>query len=260
VPEVSLSGLLLVAAIGFCAPFLLGLAPRLRLPAVVLEILAGIVIGPSVLGLVKPDLPIQILSLLGLAYLLFLSGLEVELDRFRGPFLRRAGLGLGISFGLAVLVGAGLRGAGLVESPLFIAIMLLATSLGLVTPVLKDVGESTSSFGQLAIASAAISDFGAIILLSLFFSRGGSGVGSQLVLLGGFVLLVVAGGLTLAGAGRSRRIGQILLRLQDTTAQIRVRAAVVLLIGFAVLAQSFGLEVILGTFLAGAMQIGRAHV
>src|SRR5262249_52845648 len=69
------TGLLMVAVVAFLAPLLLGLSPVLRLPSVVLEIVAGIVIGPSVLGGVKVDLPLSLLSLFGLAFLLF--GLEV---------------------------------------------------------------------------------------------------------------------------------------------------------------------------------------
>ena len=86
-PNVSFSGLLIVAVVAFLAPLLLGLSPARRLPAVVLEIVAGIVIGPAVLGWVKVDLPISILSVFGLAFLLFLAGLEVELERLRGRLL-----------------------------------------------------------------------------------------------------------------------------------------------------------------------------
>jgi Kef-type K+ transport system membrane component KefB len=248
-----LTGLLIVVAVGFSAPLLLGLSERVRLPSVVLEIVAGIVIGPSVLGWVEPNVAIQILSLVGLSFLLFLSGLEVDLDRFRGRFLQRSMFGLGVSFALSLIVALVLASIGLVESYLFVAIVLLATSLGLVVPVLKDSGESASAFGQLVIAAAALADFAAVILLSLLFSREATGTGAQLVLLGGFVALVVAVGLALARAGRSRSLSAALLRLQDTTAQIRVRGAVVLMVGFVALAQTLGLEVILGAFMAGAL-------
>src|SRR6266576_6117360 len=106
--NVSFSGLLIVAVVAFAAPLLLGLTPARRLPAIVLEIVAGIIIGPSVLGWVKVDLPISILSVLGLAFLLFLSGLEVDLQRLRGRLLTYVGLAFLISFGLALLVGYGL--------------------------------------------------------------------------------------------------------------------------------------------------------
>src|SRR5439155_13033434 len=81
-------GLLIVVAVAFAAPFLLGLFPGVRLPSVVLEIVAGIVIGPAVLGIVHVDQSIAVISLIGLAFLLFLAGLEIELDKLRGQVLR----------------------------------------------------------------------------------------------------------------------------------------------------------------------------
>src|SRR4029453_9432181 len=95
-------------------------------------------------------------------------------------------------------------------------------------------------------------DFGAIILLTLFFS-GEGGVGSARLLLGALLALAAVGFFTLRGAGRSMRVRCGLLRLQDTTAQIRIRAAIVLFVGFAAVAEELGLEVILGTFIAGAI-------
>jgi Kef-type K+ transport system membrane component KefB len=74
------SGLLLVVSVAFAAPFLLGFFPSVRLPAVVLEIVAGIVIGPAVLGWVEIDETISVLSTIGLVFLLFLAGLEVEFE------------------------------------------------------------------------------------------------------------------------------------------------------------------------------------
>lgn len=252
-PGVSFSGLVIVAAVAFLSPLLLGLAPKLRLPSVVVEIVAGIVIGPSVLGWVEPDLVIQVTAVLGLAFLLFLAGLEIELERFRGRFLRISLVGLALSFVISLAVAFGLSAIGLFETPLIVAIILLATSLGLVAPVLKDAGETGSAFGQLVIASASIADFAAVILLSLFFSREATGPAVKLLLLGGFVALLAALAFVVARAGRSRRISEELLRLQDTTAEIRVRGAVLFLLGVVALAEAFGLEVVLGAFMAGAI-------
>jgi Kef-type K+ transport system membrane component KefB len=83
-PEISFLNLLIVAAVAVLAPLLLGYLPRLRLPSVVVEIVVGIIIGPSLLGLVEVDLPVQVLAVLGLAFLLFLAGLEIDLRRLRG--------------------------------------------------------------------------------------------------------------------------------------------------------------------------------
>ena len=251
--ELSLSGLLIVVAVAFLVPLLLGLAPAVRLPSVVLELVAGIVIGPSVLGWVEVDEPIRVLALIGLAFLLFLAGLEIEFEKLRGRRLTLVGGAFALSFGLAVVVGLGLRALGQVDDALFVAIVLVATSLGVVVPVLKDSGKLGSDLGQLVVAAASVADFGAVILLSLFFSRESAGLGAQLVLLAGFALATLAALALLLGLGRSMLFTPVLERLQDTTAQIRVRGAFLLLVGFSALAVGLGLEVILGAFLAGAV-------
>ena len=151
------------------------MVPSLRLPAVVLEIVVGIVVGPSGLGWVEIDEPIAVLSLIGLAFLLFLAGLEVEFHKLRGRVLKLAGGGFLLSFAIAVAAGLALKAGGFVSQPLFTAIVLSATSLGIIVPLLKDSGESGSSFGQLVIAAGSIADFGAVILLTLFFSREATG-------------------------------------------------------------------------------------
>ena len=146
-------------------------------------------------------------------------------------------------------VGAG----GITKSPLLIAIALSATSLGLVVPVLKDAGQSESQVGQFTIAGASVADFGAVLLLSVFFSMSRGSTTGKFILLGGFVVLIVVAIVTLSRLGRSAHLNSVLVMLQDTTAEIRVRFAVVLLILFVVLASKFGLETILGAFLAGAI-------
>ena len=252
-PTVSFGGLLVVAAIAVCAPLLVGLVRWIRVPGVVLEILAGIAVGPSGLGWVEIDLPIEILALMGLAFLLFLAGLEIDVAGLRGPVLRRAGLGFGLTLVLGVVAGLAFFAGGEVRSPLLIAVALSATSLGLVVPVLKDAGQVDQPLGQLTIAGASVADFGAIVLLSLLFSEMAASVGSTLTLLGLFALLAAAVGLALARAEHSVRLSAVLVRLQDTTAEIRVRLAVLLLVGFVALAEHLGLETILGAFLAGAI-------
>src|SRR3954468_17310949 len=233
----SLTNLLIVSVVAFTAPFVLGLFPGVRLPSVILEIVAGIVVGPSVLGIAEADQTVSVIALIGLAFVLFVAGLEIDFARLRGPVLRLTALGFAPSFGVAVLASLGLGAAGLVDTPLLVAIILCATSLGVLVPVLKDAGEIASTFGQLIIAAASIADFGAIILLSIFFS-GEGGTGATLVLLGAlFALAAVIFGV-IRGAEHSTRLREDLVRLQDTPAQIRVRAALVVFVGFAALAET----------------------
>lgn len=252
-PEVSFSSLAVIMAAAFVAPLVLGLLPRVRLPAVVVEIVLGIVIGPSVLGWADADKVVRVLSLVGLAFLLFLGGLELDLRELRGSTARRAGVGFGLSLGLAMVCGIVLDTAGLVDDPLLAAVMLTATSLGLVIPVLKQAEQVRTQLGQLIIASASIADFAAILLLSALFSMDDTGPGAKLVLLAEFSVVVALAGLLLGASGRSQRVSSVLVRLQDTTAEIRVRGAVLLLVVLVVLAENFGLETILGAFIAGAL-------
>lgn len=252
-PDVEFTNLLVVTIIALLAPLTLGLAPALRFPAVVLEIVAGVVVGPQVLGWVEVDLPVSVVALLGLAFLLFLAGLEIDIHQLRGQLLRLALLGYLVTVVAGICVGVGLGAVGWVSSPGLVAITLSATSLGLVVPVLKDAGQVDTALGQTVVAAASVADFAAILLLSLFFSASGSSTGSRLVLLGTFVALVATTAVVVSLVARSRRLDMTLTRLQDTTAQIRVRAAVTLLVGFVTLAERFGLESILGAFMAGAV-------
>src|SRR5215204_5995972 len=117
-PEISLVSVLIVAAVAFVVPLALGLIPALRIPSVVIEIVAGIIIGPAVLGLVAVDEPLQFMALMGLAFLLFLAGMEIDLGGLlRGEALRSAGIGfalwLVIAFGIASLLGV----SGLIQAP-----------------------------------------------------------------------------------------------------------------------------------------------
>jgi Kef-type K+ transport system membrane component KefB len=253
VEEISFQNLLIVVAAGFAAPLALGLVPKLRLPAVVLEIVIGIVIGPAVLGWVEVDEPVEVLSLVGLAFLLFLAGLEIDLSALRGALLRAASLGFLASLALALVAGLVLDLAGIASEPLLIAVILASTSLGVIVPVLQDSGEASSRFGQLVIAACSIADFASVLLLTLLFSGESSGIGAKLILIASFVLVVAAVAFAVAEAERSRRISAALVRLQDTSAQIRVRGAFVLLIGMVALAEALGLELILGAFAAGAI-------
>ena len=252
-PDVGFTNLLIVTLIALVAPLSLGFVPRLRMPAVVLEIVAGVVVGPSVLGWVHADLAVSIVAVLGLAFLLFLAGLEIDVDRLRGGALRLALAGYAVTLALGLGVGGALGAVGWVRSPVLLAVALSATSLGLVVPVLKDARKLDGGLGQSVVAAASVADFAAIVLLSLFFSTSESGTGTRLALLGVFAALVGVTAVAALAVSRSMRLSQTVVRLQDTTAEIRVRASVVLLVGFVALADRLGLETILGAFLAGAV-------
>ncbi|HEX5547550.1 MAG TPA: cation:proton antiporter, partial [Ktedonobacterales bacterium] len=170
VTPATFTGLEIIAAVAFAVPLALDLLHLRLLPAVVFEVLAGIVIGPYGLGWVIADEPIQIFSLIGLGFLLFLAGMEVDVARFRGPLFRRALIAFGCTVVLALLVGVLFHAMGLIQSPLFFGNILVATSLGVILPPLKGAGVVDSPFGQLVILSATLAEFGSLILLTVLFS------------------------------------------------------------------------------------------
>ena len=251
--NIEFNGLLAVAAVAFLVPFLLGFLPRLRVPASVLEVVVGIALGPAGLAWVKADGPVMVFGLLGLAFLLFFAGLEIDFEHLRGRPLLLTLLGFVVSLGLAFAVASGLGALGWLRSPWLVAIILAATALGVIVPVLKDTGRISSLFGQTVIAGATIADLGTVVLLSLFFSRESKSIGVQILLVVLLVLLAVIALAFIVRAARVGRVKRILAFAEDTTDQLRVRGAFLLLIAFVAVAERLGLEVILGAFVGGVV-------
>jgi Kef-type K+ transport system membrane component KefB len=252
VTEPSLGTVLVVALIALAAPLIVSLTPSLRIPAVVLEIVIGIVVGPSGFDWVEVDVSTEVLALLGLGFLLFLAGLEIDPRRLRtgiGRILFAFGISLVIAIGFGFVVELFHE----TSSPFFVGIALASTSLGLVVPVLRDAGQNETEFGQMVLAASTVAEFGTIVLVSLFFSQSSSSTEATVFLLVAFAVLAVVIGLALTGAGRSLRVSAAIARLEETTAQLGVRVAIVLLAVFFVLAADLGLETILGAFVAGAL-------
>ncbi len=249
----SIYGLLIIATVAFGIPFLLRLTPLRRFPASVAEIVAGILIGPAGFGWVKIDLPIHLFALIGLGFLLFFAGLEINLYRLKSSLMARVGIGFLFSFGLALLAGYTLLATGQVQSPLYMAILLAATALGMVVPLMHDQGVIETDFGQLVIDSATVAQFGTLLLLSLFFTNATTQLNVKLVFLGGFLLVAIALAFVLMRLERSKRLANVFLNLMDTSSQIRVRGAFMLLMVFLALAQVMGIQVLLASFVAGVI-------
>jgi Kef-type K+ transport system membrane component KefB len=253
VEKITLVNLFAVMLIAFLVPFALGFLPRLRVPAVVLELVAGIIFGPAVLGWIKPGPVVQIVSNLGVAFLLFLAGMELDLRQLRGAPLRLGSIGFVISLALGFAIMLPLGAMGLVLSPLLVATALSATSVGIVFPVLRDTGMIESPAGRFIVAGGAAAEFGTIAVLGVFFAGANANAWVEALLLGvvGIVAVLALFGLSRLWKWEPGRV--VSKRLDETSSQVRVRFAVVVLLGAAVLASSFGFESILGTFLAGAL-------
>ncbi len=247
----TLSSLVVILAAVALAPMLADLvSPVIRLPAVILEILAGILIGPA-FGWAQLDDIINFLSSLGLCTLMFLAGLEIDLQRIRGGPLRRALTGWGITFvaalGLGVFV-ASVDGLPDAQSGLLVGLAVTTTAFGILLPILHDSGELASKFGTEVLAGSAIGEVGPIVAIAVLF--GSDAPGRTVLVLLGFVAVVILTSF-LAHRDQNLRISRIVQTTLTTSGQVAIRLAVLFLAVMVWLASELGLDVLLGAFAAG---------
>ena len=224
-------------------------APHLAVPVVVIEIVLGIVVGPELLGLAEPDEFIEFFASLGLGFLFFFAGYEIDFERIRGSPLRLAVLGWLLSLALAYAVGGLLSLTGLVLSLLFTGSALATTAIGTLIPILSDAGELRTRFGTFLLAAGAMGEFGPILLITLVFST--KGAATNALILAIFVAVAVAAAVV---AVRGMVHGWALFeRTLETSGQLAIRMAVVVVFALAALAASLGLDLLLGGFVAGVI-------
>lgn len=244
-------GLLVVALAAFLAPLLARLIPKRLVPPVVLEVVAGILIGPQVLNFVQARGAAEVLYLLGLGFLLFLAGQDVRPERFRGPTFRLAGAAFLVSGALAIPVAFGLARLAPGSDVRLIVLVLIASTLGVLVPILRDAGEISTDFGQLVVVAGSVGEFGALLLLTILFSAQPEPTSVQVlyVLAMGFTAFALA--LLLKFLWRTALMRRVFAASDDDTSQLRVRGAFVALLVFTALAHRFGVDALLGAFIAG---------
>ncbi|MFB6286081.1 MAG: monovalent cation:proton antiporter family protein [Candidatus Bipolaricaulia bacterium] len=253
--------LLIVASLAFLVPLTLSRLKTLRIPVVVGEILAGIAVGQSGLGIIEPDQNewLNVLSTLGFTYLLFLAGLEIDFDVLgssaRGHWRKTARtfgvpvayfvLMLAASFGAALL----LQTWGLVQNPFLMALVLGTTSLGIVMPVLRERGLSGYPIGQSILLATILADFGTMLLLTAAVAIEQGSAADQVLLV--FVLIVAV--LVVDRVLHRFQNSTIFNSLFEATAEVGVRGSFLLMFVFVALSDLLGVEFILGAFLAGVL-------
>ena len=246
--EVDAQSFLTIVIVSALAAAIVGFGgKRVIVPVVVLELVLGIIVGPDVLGLAEGDEFIDFFSSLGLGFLFFFAGYEIDFERIRGRPLLLAGAGWMISLALAYAIGGLLAAAGVVISLLFVGSAMATTAIGTLIPILSDAGELRTRFGTFLLAAGAVGEFGPILLITLFFS-------SKNPLDAGLILLAFIGIAVVAAifAVRGARIGWAAIeRSMETSAQLPIRIAVVLVFALATLATDLGLDLLLGGFVAG---------
>ncbi len=257
--------LLLITLLALVVPFLANRVKIVTIPIVVGEIIAGIIIGKSGFNLVEATPTLNFLSEFGFAMLMFLSGLEVNFDMLRSSgsssekisVWRKpttvAALYFLSTLVLAMLIGFGLSSFELAKSPILLGLILSTTSLGIVVPMLKERDVTNTAYGQAILIAALISDFVTLLLLSTTIVAISQGFSPDLLL---FVVLLAVFFLAISISSWLKRIpglNRVVTELSHATAQIRVRGSLALMVMCVVLADTLGVEIILGAFLAGAI-------
>ena len=243
----SLETLLAVTLVAALAPLIVAALPGPPIPQVVVLILAGILIGPHVLGLADNS-SIELLANIGLGFLFLLAGYELDPKLFRERSGRLAMIGWAISALLAVIAVGILAHVNLVRDFVPIGLALTTTALGTLLPILSDNEMLGGKFGRYVLAAGAVGELFPIIAISLFLTKR-----NQFVAIGS-LLAVAAVALLLTAAPRvmgEKRLAALIQQGQKATAQTTLRWSIVLLVLLLVFAERFGLDVVLGAMLAG---------
>jgi Kef-type K+ transport system membrane component KefB len=246
------SSILLVLLVAALAPMIVALATRsarsLVIPIAVMELVLGAAIGPHAFDVAHSDATLQFLSTLGLGFLFFFAGYEIDFPKIRGDPLRLALWGWALSLAIAYTFAGVLAAAGVVISGLLTGSAMSTTAIGTILPVLRDSGQLRDRFGSAILAAGAVGEIGPVLIITLLLTTT-SNAGSQAALLTTFVL---AASLTaFLSTGAVDRAWSFLDRSLKTSGQVPVRLTVLLIFALVVLASRLGLDVILGAFAAG---------
>ncbi len=246
-PDASITTFAIVFAMSALVPLITdSVAKWITIPAVVVEILLGILVGPQVFGWAHEDAMITFVADFGLTMLMFLAGYEIEFDRIKGAPMKLAGIGWLVS--LVLGLGFGLVVHGLTFASLVVGLALTTTALSTLLPIIRDAGLLPTPFGTRILAVGAFGEFGPIIAVALLLS-GQAPAKTALVLLGFAAVTAVV--VVVAMRPRSTRVRRLMTRTMTTSVQFTVRIAMFVIVLMLWVADTLRLDTLLGAFVAG---------
>lgn len=245
--EGNLTSLFIIIVIATLVPIAVGLF-RIKITEVVLLIGFGVLVGPYVLNVVEIDSAISLLSEIGLGFLFFMAGMELDRRVLKGTTGKLAGIGWIVSLAIGLSVSGVMFLTGIVHDWLGIAIALTSTALGTLLPLVRDSGRLRTKFGANFMAAGAWGEFGPIFAISLLLSSVSAFAAIVTIIVFGIIALLVAFAPKWLGTAKVR---EILDKGHETSAQTAIRLTILVLIGLLALADHFGLDTVLGAFVAG---------
>lgn len=262
--------LLIVAAIAWAIPMLMSLLRITKIPTVIIEILAGFFIGKYfILGYPSDStILLDYFALTGFIFLMFLGGLEIDVDQLKASFPRRKityarylknPLLVGVVyFFITMLVSFSAAWAFSfiidIQNIWYFSLIMVTTSVGIILPVLKNRAEINTHFGQMLILAAAIADILSILLFTVTAFVLKNGFHSEILWLGALIGLFILIYLLGNAFNKINIIRKITFQLSHAASQIKIRGTILLILIFVVASQYIEKEVILlGAFLSGLL-------
>lgn len=242
--------LLVVLAASVAAPLVGELTRRFGLSIVVLELAIGVAIGPQGLGWASAEGAVPTVASIGMAFLFFLAGLEIELGAVRGLpiMIALAGWVACITASFAMAFAA--YRLGIVNAWIVVGLALSTTALGVLVPILRDSGRLDSEFGRYALAVGAVGELGPIVLMSFLLSRQHD-TALQSVLVMAFLAIVLVAAWALVRGVADPPVLRLLRRTLTQASQLPVRVVILLLAALIMTAENLGIDFALGAIAAG---------
>jgi Kef-type K+ transport system membrane component KefB len=242
-----LETLLAAVTVAALAPLIVALLPGPRIPQVVVLLAGGVLIGPDVLGWADRA-SIDLLANVGLGFLFLLAGYELDLQLFRQRPGRLAMVGWLVTVALALATVGALELAGFVRAFVPVALALTTTALGTLLPILRDNDMLGGRFGRYLMAAGAVGELFPVFAIAVFLGANNSFVALASLVAVGLLAVVLSFAPRVV---RGNRLERAILEGEGSTGQTTVRWTVLLLLLLLVIAEEFGLDVVLGAFLAG---------
>ncbi|MGI9551271.1 MAG: cation:proton antiporter, partial [Aurantibacter sp.] len=257
----------LVMFIAWVVPVVMANVRIIKIPPVIVEIILGFVIGKNVLDILPEAQYMDFLALTGFLFLLFMSGLEIDVDQIRASLPRRGFklkqvignpllLSLIIYFGslvFAFLAATGLAQLAEIQDISFLAVVIPTVALSIVAPVLKEQGDIGKKHGQVIMLVGAVSTIMSIILISFYSGLLQNGISAELllflVIFFTFFVSIYAGRFLM----KVPLFQKLLYQLEHAASQIKVRGTIALILGFVTIAYLIRVELVLGAFLTGIL-------
>lgn len=252
--EINYQSIMIISLLAFVTPIIINAIKKVKIPYVVGEIVVGLIVGKSFLNIINDDSWVLFLSNLGLAYLMFLSGLEIDVGQFKLQGNKKNSerlfvcltmflISLAVSFGIAMV----LVHFGIVDNILFFTFLLTAAAPGLLVPILKERRLLDAEFGQTLLIFSLICEFICLIALTFISSSLGGGFSYKSFLF--IIVIAVAAFLYIMAKQMIGKHQFSIMNYQSIHMEIRASFAVIFIL--VAISQVVGAEIVFGSFIAG---------